>query len=370
MTRPGGERLRRLEWLALPLLVFALAQAALAVAALLCARDPLDPTSFSRRDSTKYIKIARFGYFEDPADPKAGDAGWFPGYPLAMRAAAALSGARAVSVGRALAALFHVALLAALARLLAPLEPTRRALALLLAGFFPGFVYYAAVFPVSMLAFLSVVTITLAARGRLLAAGLAGAVGAFTYPTGFLLALPLAAGGLLHRADGRRSPAAAGIAAILPGLGLGAVLVYHHFALGHWDAFFAFQRAFGHSPSNPAATLLAHLGRLGDPHPPSRLIGLQTLVTLVLLTLATAAWWRNRRTMGRLETMLIVNAVAFWLFPLFLGPTVNPYRQEALLVGITPLLGRLPVLALLCLLVLLVALGGGMAVLFFDDVLV
>lgn len=370
MKLPGGERLRRLERLALPLLAFALAQAALGVASLLCARDPFDPTTYSRRDSTKYIKIARFGYFEDRADPRAGDAGWFPGYPLAMRAAAALTGARAVSAGRMLSALFHLALLAALARLLGPLDATRRALALLLAGFFPGSVYYAAVFPISMLAFLCLVAMALAAGGRLLAAGLAGALAAFTYPTGFLLAAPLAAGGLLHRAPGRRPPAAAWIAPILPGLGLGAVLAYHHFTLGRWDAFFAFQRAFGHAPSSPVATLLAHLARLGDPHLPSRLIGFQTLLSLVLLGLAAAVWWRGRRTMGRLETMLIVNAGAFWLFPLLVGPTVNPYRQEALLVGITPLLGRLPVVGLLCLLVALVTLGGGMAVLFFDDVLV
>ncbi len=154
-------------------------------------------------------------------------------------------------------------------------------------------------------------------------------------------------------------------------LGLGAVLVEQYAALGRWDAFFAFQREFGHSLSNPLATLVAHVSRLGnDPHLPSRLIGLQTLLVACLMGLSAVEWWSRGRSAGAQETMLFVNALLFWLVPLLLGPTVSPYRAEALLVGITPLLGRLPATLLVSLLVLLVVLGGGMSVLFFDDVLV
>lgn len=366
-----AERMRRLDWLALPLLAFTLSQAALGLTAVLCARNPLNPASFSRRDSTKYLKIARLGYFEDPRDPQAGTAGWFPGYALAMRAGAWLTGARPITMGRALSAVFQLALLAVLALVFLPADTTRRALGLLIAGFFPGYPYYGAVFPMSMSAFLSLAAIALCGQGRYLAAGLVGAVGAFSYASGFLVAAALAAG-IFMKLGPTRAAVVAAVKALVPcGLGLGAVLVQQHFALGRWDAFFAYQRAFGQAVSNPAATLLANVSRLwSDPYRPARLVGLQALVVAGLMVTAAVIWWRRRRDADPLETMLIVNALAFWAFPLLLGANTSTYRQAALLVGITPLLARLSLVALLCILVMLVVLGVGMAVLFFDDVLI
>lgn len=364
----------RAEWLRAltpPLLAFVLFQAALALMAVLCAQKPLDPDSYARRDSTKYLKIAKFGYFEDAANPQAGTAGWFPGYPLAMRAGAWLTGARPVAVGRALSAAFQLGLLVVLAGFLPP-DPVPRTVALLTAAFFPGGIYYGAVFPISMTAFLSLAAIALCARGRFLAAGSAGALAAFTYPSGFLVAAPLALGVLLRRETPRRARVAWLVAApLLCLLGMGAVLAYQRSAFGRWDAFFAYQRAFGNVASNPGAALLANVARIwDDPYRPARLIGLQALLVMALVAIALAAWWRHRAELGAAGAMLVLHAAALWAFPLALGANASTYRQAALVVGVTPVLSRLPALVQQCLLVLLVVLACGMAVLFFDDVLV
>lgn len=354
-----------------PLLAFALFQSALLLVALLCAQKPFDPDSYARRDSTKYLKIAKFGYFERADDPQAGTAGWFPGYPLAMRAGAWLTGARPAAVGRVLSAAFQLALLVLLAEFLPP-DPFARTLALLMAAFFPASVYYGAVFPMSMTAFLSVAAIALCAGGRFLAAGVAGAAAAFTYPSGVLVAAPLALGIFMRRETALRARLVWLAAVPLLCLaGMAAVLAYQQRALGRWDAFFAYQRAFGQSASNPAATLLDNIARMwNDPYRPARLIGLQALLVAALVVASLLAWWRHRAALGTSGAMLVLHAVMVWAFPLALGTNTSTYRQAALVVGVTPVLARFPALAQQCLLVLLVVLACAMSVLFFDDVLV
>jgi hypothetical protein len=354
-----------------PLLAFLLFQAAFVLIAVLCDQRPFDPDSYARRDSTKYLKIAKFGYFERAGDPQAGTAGWFPAYALAMRAGAWLTGARPVTVGRAVSVACHLGLLVVLASFL-PAGPFSRTLALLTAAFFPGAVYYGAVFPISMAALLAVAAIALCARGSFLAAGGAGALAAFTYPSGLVVAAPLALGVLMRR--GMTTGARLAWLVALPALclaGLGAVLAWQHHALGRWDAFFAYQRAFGNAASNPAAALAANFGRLwSDPYRPARLIGLQAVLTAALVVGALFVWWRRRAEVGTAGAMLVLHAAAMWAFPLALGANTSTYRQAALAVGLTPVLARLPALAQQCLLVLLVVLACGMGVLFFDDVLV
>ncbi|MFI4944075.1 MAG: hypothetical protein ACHP85_12465, partial [Burkholderiales bacterium] len=66
----------------------------------------------------------------------------------------------------------------------------------------------------------------------------------------------------------------------------------------------------------------------------------------------------------------LAHAAAVWVFVNGTGPNVSVYRQAAVLVGLTPLLARLPTPALLTLLAVFVALGAGMAELFFSNALV
>ncbi|HVQ25791.1 MAG TPA: hypothetical protein VMV01_11455, partial [Planctomycetota bacterium] len=67
---------------------------------------------------------------------------------------------------------------------------------------------------------------------------------------------------------------------------------------------------------------------------------------------------------------LLVHAATVWVFVNGSGPNVSVYRQAAVLVGLAPLLARLPTPALAALFAACVALGVGMARLFFSNVLV
>jgi CheY-like chemotaxis protein len=80
--------------------------------------------------------------------------------------------------------------------------------------------------------------------------------------------------------------------------------------------------------------------------------------------------WLNRRSMDRLHLLLVATGLLFWVAPHVVSRSVSVYRSEALLVGLVGPLVRLPREALLALLVLLVALGFGMTLLFFESILV
>ena len=103
---------------------------------------------------------------------------------------------------------------------------------------------------------------------------------------------------------------------------------------------------------------------------PELIIDTQTLVVAVLVIAAVVMAWAHRRTVDRLDLLLLVSGLVFWVVPHVVSRTVSVYRSEALLVGLLGPLRQLPREALLLLLVLLVALGFGMAILFFESILV
>jgi hypothetical protein len=355
----------------MPLLALLSAMLAVAVAAMICALGPLRGSTYARWDSFNYISIATHGYYleEEEGRVVGGNAAWFPGYPLLIRAFASrhLTPAKA---GKIISSLFAFGLLVVLWQLLRERKPD--GLTLLLAAFFPGFVYYHSVFPLSMVAALALLAVVLSARGSHFGAGCAGAAAAFSYPPGFLVGGPLLWGVL--RDPGltpHRRLLALVEGPVLVGLGLLAVFAYQARSVG-WTAFFRMRTAyFDNAPSNPFRefaenTKLVWAGEVA----PEALPHLQTVLVALLVLASCGIAWRYRSSLALVEQELLAIAVLFWAFPYFLGRGISPYRAEALVVGIVPLLGRLPGAGRSVLLVVFVSLGMGMCRLFFQSVLV
>ncbi len=266
---------------------------------------------------------------------------------------------------------FALALLALLwVELLPPLPLGRRLLALLVAGFFPGWVYWHAVFPLSMVVFFSLASLALGARRRYLGAGACGALAAFTYPIGVVVAVPLAVLVVRDERLSRGERARAFLAGpALTALGLAAVFAVMQATVGRWDAYLRFQAQYGHGLHNPFAVFLARLRpALGGPVSPELLVGLQAVLTAALLVLAAVVVLRERSR--PIDAALLLLGATLWLLVHAAGPNLSVYRPAGGLVCLVPILARLGPRPLAALLAALLALGWGMSTLFFRSVLV
>jgi hypothetical protein len=335
-------------------------------------KDPRRNRTWVRSDSYRYITIARDGYAWVPEDPLSSNTGWFPGYPLLIRVVSGGLGVKPALAGRGVAVAFTLALVALLwAELLPPAPRARRLLALFVAGFFPGWVYWHAVFPLSMALFFSLASLALGARHRYLAAGACGAVAAFSYPIGVVTVLPLA---VLVVWDDRLSGVARGRALlagpVLAGLGLGAVFAVMQATVGRWDAYLRLQEEqFGHGLHNPLAVFAGWLlPTLSGTLSPELLLGLQAFLTALLLALA--AILVLRAPSRPIDVALLVMGATLWLLVHTAGPNLSVYRPAGGLVCLVPILARLGVRPLGLLLLALVVLGYGTSALFFRNVLV
>jgi hypothetical protein len=356
-----------------PFLALVLAEALLWTIAFARGSDPRLGGTWVRWDSYRYVEIARGGYVEVAEDPNSSNTGWFPGFPLVMQLASYALSTTPARGGRLCSLLFELGtLMLVWTRLLPPASPARRWLALLVAAFFPGWFYRHAVFPMAMTAFFNTAALTLAGGGLFLAAGLCGSVSAFTYPTGFIAAAGIATAAALRQgrtAAGRLRDLAAGPGLAL--LGLLAVAALLQLRVGRWDAFLTYQARFGNTLHEPLSVLLDHARPLLlGAFEPRALVAFQTLFVTLLLLLAAWLAWRDRLSLLPTDLPLLAHAAAVWVFVNGTGPNVSVYRQAAVLVGLAPLLARLPSAALAALLAVLVALGAGMARLFFTNALV
>jgi hypothetical protein len=333
--------------------------------------DPARNATWVRWDSYRYITIARDGYAWVPADPPSSNTGWFPGYPLLIRAVSRGLGVKPALAGRAVAVAFTLGLFALLwTELLPPAPRVQRTLALLVAGFFPGWVYWHAVFPLSMVIFFFLSSLALGARRAYLGAGLCGAAAAFTYPIGVVVVLPLAM--LVARDDrlsGRDRVRAFLAGPVLAALGLGAVVAVMQATVGRWDAYLSFQAQYGHGLHDPLAVFAGGLrSAFARPVSLDVLVGLQAVLTAALLVLAAILVLRARSR--PIDVALLVMGLALWLLVHSAGPNLSVYRPAGGLVCLAPILGRLGVRPLALLALVLASLGYGMSVLFFRNVLV
>jgi hypothetical protein len=215
---------------------------------------------------------------------------------------------------------------------------------LLLGAFFPGFIYDHAVFPTSMVSVFLLLALVLCADGRFLAAGCFGALAAFTYSTGVLVALAIFLGVALRAGLSRADRALAVLKApLLCVMGAAAGLGFQWPTVGA-EAFFRMQKEYyGNALGNPISTFAWNTARVwhGElslasvPH-------VQTLLVAVLVLSSCLIWAVTRKSKSLLDTLLLLNALVYWLVPQIVGKGVSIYRSEALLIGLVPLLGHLP----------------------------
>jgi hypothetical protein len=311
--------------------------------------SPTEASNYAHWDSAHYLSIAQSGYqliscadvaLYRPED-WCGNAGWFPGYPAAIRAVARLGPAPVLAgVLVSHVALFGVQFLVAWLLRTRPLS--ERLLAVLAASWFPGAVYYRAVFPIS-LTLLGVLAALLALQSRRwVLAGLAGSVAVAAYPQGIALgaaALPFLVNGL--RGDRRDLRVALGFGALIVAAFV-AVLAVFEARVGRWDAYFLVQAKYDPGLHFPATEFLKHLGTTTSPTGETQAPGVQTALVAVLLVAVCVAAWRHRARLGLLHRMVIPVCVLTWLMPLSLGGELSLYRREGLVLPAVLLFPLLP----------------------------
>jgi hypothetical protein len=360
-----------------PLAAFLLSRALLVAAAAGTERPPWSAGSWSGPDSAHYLSIAREGYRlfpcspDDPPPGVCGNAGWMPLYPWLMRPllAGRVVSPRWVAAGVAAAGAF--AALAVLWILFLASWPRNGRLVLLVAAFFPGLPFLHGAFPMGLLVTAVLCALHLARRRRWGSAGLAGAAAALSHSVGWFLGPVLVAWGALV---GARDPDPAGrvetwrgtaLAAIATMAGLGALLALHHAVLGHWDAYFRVQRAYGHQLASPLASWWAAARGLVAPPWEGVAEAPAAQAVVVAALVASSLVLAARRRDGE-AGLVSVYVLAMWLLPLTLGGTVSVYRTDAALLPGVLLARDAPRGALAGALVVLVPLAWGMARLFFE----
>jgi hypothetical protein len=333
-------------------------------------RPPWEPGSWSGPDTALYLSIAKKGYVhypcsaEDPPPGRCGNAGWMPAYPwvLTPLMAAGASPRWATVLASASFAFLTLGLL-----WVGSLSSWKEggALALLVAAFFPGQVYQHGAFPLSQFSLLALLCLMAARRERWLLAGLAGFLAALTYSTGWLLAPVLVAWGLADRGPGRavRLPRVLLAAALTFG-GLMGVMLLHWWQTGVWNAFFLVQGSYGHRLTSPLLTWWLGVGEVFRPPWQGIQEGphLQTLLVSIWMSGLLAL----RLRMGdRASLLLALYTLAFWVFPLAMGPGVSLYRSEATLLPAVLLMEGLPRPVIALALAAAVLVAWPMGVLFF-----
>jgi hypothetical protein len=99
-------------------------------------------------------------------------------------------------------------------------------------------------------------------------------------------------------------------------------------------------------------------------------VGLQAVLTAALLVLAAVLVLIQRARARPIDVAFLATGLALWLLVQTAGPNLSVYRPAGGLVCLVPIFGRLGARPLALLVLVLAALGYGMSVLFFRNVLV
>lgn len=334
----------------LPVVVWLVVTAIVLGAATYARHDPFSSAIWSHSDSKLYLAQVENGthLYRCPSAPTTewcGDAGWFPAYPWLI-SLVHIFGVPARGAAVVLAWLFGAATLVLLWWTFLERRPSSTSiLALLYAAVAPGIAFRYGVYPLSMLGFFAVACLWQLTRGRLVLAGLAGAAAVCSYPAGLAL-LPAAGIWLLSPRAGlpaRRRLEEAAVACGLAVLGLVAVLGWEWAEVGRPDAYFLVQDKYNHTLRDPFAPIHNAVSALneGRVFALSNVPHLELLVLSLTLGVVVVSVLVKGTAAGRDESLIVLWAVAAWLLtsvPAYL----SHYREDAVLLPIAPLVGRLP----------------------------
>jgi hypothetical protein len=385
---PARMRSRDPVWLSIVIvaLAFGASQLLVMVGASVAGADPWQSRSFAHWDSAHYLAIAEHGYDLHHCDTHAadeslytsrdwcGNAGWFPGYPIAMKAVSAVVPISTLTAGVLLSRVAHVGMLAVLwFGFLRRRSRAPAVIALLIAACFPGFVYQDALFPVSITLLAIVASLCLLARRRPLVGGVVGMIAVVSYPSAITLVAVGVLFCLLARQPAGDAPSRLKSVALYASplvLAYLGVLLGYQIAVGKWNAWMLTQHHYGYGPSFFATAWLRHVGTLVPVGIGSTGPALQTLLVAALVLSGLAAAWRVRAQLDSQELAVAAYAIVFWLAPLSLGGALSLYRAEALLAPAAVVTTRLPRRFQLGLLIACIGVGVVMSAAFFESVLV
>ena len=221
------------------------------------AQDPLPLAIWARWDAEWYLLIAERGYGADeafvglPVNYRSGDdSGFFPLYPLLIRAVSACGPAPTAAgiLVSNLALLLAAALLRDLVRQDRGEDEARRAVWLLLS--FPTSFFLSAVYAEALLLATTLAAVRWARAGRPLPAGAFAALACVSRPTGVLVLLAVVPELVREGSTGvRLRRLAAALAA--PTIAIGGWLLFCHARFGEWAPFVARQERWRGAMSGP-----------------------------------------------------------------------------------------------------------------------
>lgn len=283
-----------------------------------------------------------------------GNSAWFPGYPYFVRLVHLVTGYDTKLVALFVSQAFALLALGLLWNLFLS---RRNPVLLLLCAFAPGTYYFLVIFPMSMV--LSLILLTMWAHGErhYLTAFVTALAAGFTYPTGVILAGVLAASLVIDYLRDSRPPLRAWLPVAGPIIAFGLVLLVHHVATGHWNAFFLTQEKYKNGINNPLTVMRERMAYLWAWHPVWWKVNVQSLLAaaLVLLSAGSTVHAMVRRVSRPGDIMLAIQGLIYWLFPMVVGGHVSPYRAESLLVPAVTGLHRCRPMALVPLLLAAIA---------------
>jgi hypothetical protein len=197
-------------------------------------------------------------------------------------------------------------------------------------------------------------------------------VAALSYPLGVLLVPVSAAWLLLERSTGLRERLRrVGLASGLTLGGVAVLVVDQRIETGRWNAYLLVQDKYHHNFQNAIAATRDSLRPLlhGQPFELAKAPAWQTLVvTLVLLAIVARALV-NRRSLDRVDALILLWAIPTWLLPLSQA-AVSIQRSQAALLPLAVSLRRLPRPLALILIVVAVPLAVLMEKLFLQGKIV
>jgi len=324
---------------------------------------PLPLEIAARWDAEWYLLIAERGYGADEAFVglpvayrRGDDSGFFPLYPLLIRAGAAtgLSFLAAGVVVSNLAALLAAALLRDLVKRDRGEEEAGRAVWLLLS--FPTSFFLSVVYAESLLLAMTLLAVRLARDGRPQAAGAAAGLACLARPTGVLALIPVVVELLRPQGDWERPVPRlrrAAIACAGPVLALGFWAAFCHARFGEWLPFVARQERWRGATSGPWRAFVRYFEAPqlhGAHHSTIDLVCATALVVSLVF-----AWRRLRRsdTLYAAAAILLPLSSTLWSFTRFASTiypvpmlwaragAVRPDRHMAIVALFLPLAGLL-----------------------------